>query len=154
METNEISMGTQPIPLGIRLPYRVLGVVFGLVALRTLFSAIWIGSLNFFMPSFLIAVAYAGFDGIMAYGFWKMRKWIVPLLGGVALIVVITDIANIAIGTQGINPVLIEFAILGILFLFVYFSRKFLNGDYKNIKALGLSLALIIFPQIIIFLLK
>lgn len=143
LETNKIS-------LKIQIPYQVIGVLFGGVALLTLFSAISLLSTNFFIPTFLVSIAYAGLNGIMAYGFWRMKKWIVSLLGGTALIVAIINIINIFRGIQEINQAIIAFVILGVLFLFTFFSRKFLNGDYKNIKALGLSLVLIIFTQIII----
>ena len=93
METNEIYMETQPIPLKIRLPYRILGVVFGLIALLTFLSVISALSHQFF-ASALVFISYVGLNGILAYGLWKMRKWIVPLLGGTILFMASLALSN------------------------------------------------------------
>lgn len=146
-------METQPIPLKIRLPYRILGVVFGLIALLTFLSVISALSHQFF-ASALVFISYVGLNGILAYGLWKMRKWIVPLLGGTILLVAIFNVINIIRGMQRMNQVLSAFIVFGALFLFAYFSRKFLSGDYKNYKALGLSAVFLILSQVIIFFLK
>ncbi len=146
-------METQPIPLKIRLPYKILGVLFGALALLSFLFIVSSISRNLFMFA-LMSMTYTGLNGIMAYGFWKMRKWIVPLLGGTTLIVAIINIANIIGGTQKISQALMGFVILGALFIFAYFSRKFLNGDYKNLKALGLFAGLLVLSQVVIFLLK
>ena len=150
METNEISMGTQQLPLKIRLPYQILSVVFGIIALLTFLSVISATSRQFF-ASALMYLSYVGLNGILAYGLWKMRKWIVPLLGGTILFMASFNIFNIIMGTQRISQTLSAFIIFGALFLFAYFSRKFLNGGYKNLNALGFSAILLVLSQIIIF---
>ncbi len=142
---------TNKIPLKILIPYRTISVVFGIVALLTFLSALSFGLRTFFVSALLMSAAYIGLNVVLAYGFWKMRKWIVPLLGGTALIVAILNIANIIRGTQKISQALIGFVILGALFLFTYLSRNFLDNEYKNLKALGLFLALLIISQVATF---
>jgi|GEM_PF-5584221 len=141
------------IPLKILLPYRILGVIFGIVTLWNLLAVLSFSLRHFFVFA-LIYTAYACLGGILAYGFWKMKKWIVPLLGSTAIVVIILNIINVIRGTQKISQALIGFVILGALFLLAYFSRKFLDGEYKNFKVLGLFLALIIFSQAATILLK
>ncbi len=137
---------TNKIPLKILLPYRILGVIFGVVALWNLLAVLSFSLRRFFVFA-LIYTAYACLGGILAYGFWKMKKWIVPLLGSTAVVVIILNIINVIRGTQGISRALIGVVVLCALFLLAYFSRKFLDGEYKNFKVLGLFLALIIFSQ-------
>jgi len=146
-------METQQIPLKILLPYRILGVIFGVIALLTFLSVISSGSRNLFTLA-LVYASYVCLNGILAYGLWKMKKWIIPLLGGTTLIVAILNIVNIIGGTQKISRALTAFIILGVFFLLAYFSRKFLNGDYKNYRALGLFAAFLVLSQAAIFFLK
>jgi len=152
METNIISPETQRIPLKIRLPYQVLGVLFGSVVLFTILLFILSSVRNFFVLTFLIySVAFVGLNGILAYGFWKMRKWTMTLLGGMTFLIAISIIA-ITGNNKNISQAIVGLVTFGTLFIFTYFSRKFLNGDYKNPKALGLFSVLLIISQIIAFL--
>lgn len=152
METNEISTGTQPVPFGVKLSYQIFSVLFWAVAIIFLFSIISLSLRNLFSPASLIySIAFAGLNGVLAYGFWKMRKWTMTLLGGMTLLVAISIIAVLG-NNKNIGHATVIFATFGILFLFTYFSRKFLNGDYKNLKALGLFSAFLIITQIIAFL--
>ncbi len=144
---------TNKIPLKILLPYRILGVIFGVVALWNLLAVLSFSLRRFFVFA-LIYTAYACLGGILAYGFWKMGKWLVSVLGGVTIIVAILNIINVIRGTQKISQALIGFVILCALFIFVYLSRNFLDGEYKNLKVLGLSLAFLIFTQAATFFLK
>ena len=144
------------IPLKILIPYRAISVVFGFVTLWNILAALSfssVGSRRLFVFA-LIYIAYAIVSGTLAYGFWKMKKWVVFVLGGAAIVVIILNIINIINGTQKISQAIIGIAILCALFVFTYFSRKFLDGEYKNFKALGLSLFFLIFTQVATFFLE
>ncbi len=141
------------IPLKILIPYRTLSVIFGVAALLNLLAVLSFSLRQFFVFA-LIHTAYAALSGILACGFWKMKKWIVSFLGSAVVVVTILNIVNVIRGTQNISQALVGFVILGALFLFTYLSRNFLDGEYKNLKALGLFLALIIFIQAATFFLK
>ncbi len=153
METNIISPETQLISFKIRLPYQIIGILFGIVGLVFLVSTVSF-SLYDFVPTFLIySVAFFGLNGIIAYGFWKMRKWIITLLGAMTFLITISIVA-ISGSNKNINQAIAILVVFGALFLFTYFSRKFLNGDYKNPKALGLFLIFLIISQVITFFIK
>lgn len=141
-------------PLKVLIPYRTLSVVFGVIMLWNILIALPSNFLRHLFAPALMYAAYAGLDGVLAYGFWKMKKWIVPILGGMVVIVAILNIINVIRSTQEINRTIIGFVVLGALFLFTYLSRNFLEGEYKNWKALGLFLAFLIISQTAIFFLK
>lgn len=145
-ETNKIS-------LKILLPYRIFGVIFGVIALFNLLFILSFSLRRFFVLA-LIYTAYAALSGILAYGFWKTKKWIVSLLGSAVVVVTILNVINVIRGTQNISRAFIGFIVLFAFFIFAYFSRNFLDGEYKNLKALSLFLALIIFTQAAAFFLK
>lgn len=135
------------------IPYKIISVFFAALALLTFLSVISL-SLRHLFASAVMYAAYVGLNGILAYGFWKMRKWIVPLSGVAALVVTIMNIIDVSRGTQVAGKVLIGFAILCALFVFTYSSRNFLEGEYRNLKALGLFLAFLILSQAATFFLK
>lgn len=147
-------METQQIPLKIRLPYRVLGVMFGIIVLLDVLIALPSNVLRHLFAPALMYAAYAGLSGVLAYGFWKMKKWIVPIVGSMVVIVAALNIVNLMRGTQEINQAIIGIVMLVALFLFSYFSRRFLSGEYKNPKALILFFAFLVISQAAIFFLK
>lgn len=152
METNINSLEAQPIPWKIRLAYQIFGVLFGMAALWTLVLFVSFSLRNFFDLIFLIySVAFIGFNGTLAYGFWKMRKWMVTITGSMTFFIAISIIAIIG-RNRNISQAIAGLVIFGALFLFTYFSRKFLSGDYKDLKALGLFSAFLIISQMIVFL--
>ncbi len=98
-------------------------------------------------------MAYAGLNAVMAYGFWKMRKWVMSILVSSTIMVAFIGVINVTNGV--IDDIdLSPFVVLIALFIFAFFSRKFLSGNYKNPRVLGLFWVFLIFIQAIIFLLK
>lgn len=141
------------VPLKILLPYRVLSVIFWAIAILTFLTCLFFVFRNS-LSSALMYAALVGVNGITAYGLWKMKKWIVPILGGSAIIVLAMNFMGVLSGTRKASQALLSFSILVVLFLFAYFSRNFLEGEYIERKALVLFLALLIFSQAITFFLK
>lgn len=146
-------METNIIPKKILIPYKVLGVVFCVLVLLNFLSVLSSVSRHFYIFALMYA-AYVGLYLILAYGFWKMKKWIVFILGGLTLVMLVIDISHLIGSTKNIVQISISFAVLCALFAFSYFTRNFLNDDYKNYKMLGLFTVFLVLSQVAIIFLK
>jgi hypothetical protein len=141
------------VPLKILIPFRILGVLFGVITAVT-FLGIFI---FIYRNSFGLAFSYFCFtllDGILTYGFWKMQKWITVILGSSISILAVFNVINVSIGAQKIGQAVLGLVILLVLFVFTYFSRSHLDGKYKDSKMISLFLTPLILSQIIILFLK
>jgi uncharacterized membrane protein (DUF2068 family) len=139
--------------LKILIPFKILGAFFWVIAALTV-MAFFFFAFRFYFATALMYAVLAVVNGIMAYGLWKMQKWVVPLLGGSAIIVLAINLINVVKNTRTLGQALTAFAILAVIFIFSYFSRNFLEGEYDNRKVLGSFLTLLIFSQLIAFFLK
>lgn len=144
---------TKKIPKTILISFRILSVVFGLIFLLTILSVIAFGFNHFFARA-LMYFGFAGVNAMLAFGFWKAQRWLATLLGGSVIIILVINIARLAVGTTSVIQALTGFIILGILFLATYFSRDYMEGEYKNPKVIGLFLFFLILSQVAFFFLK
>ena len=93
-------------------------------------------------------------NGVLAYGFWMTRKWVVSIVG-IAIILAVSQAVIRAIGGAGILwQVLINLAVSVAIFLSVFFSRKDLQGEYKDVPMIGLFTVFLIVSEVAIFFLK
>ncbi|MDD5397023.1 MAG: hypothetical protein PHW24_03110 [Candidatus Moranbacteria bacterium] len=144
---------TNETPLKILLPFRTLGFVFGAIALLTFLSAL-LFAFNKRPSSALLYASYGFVDAILAFGLWKMRKWVVTIFGSATVLVVVLNALNLSRGAQKMSQAITGVAILGVVFLFTFFSRNFLNDEYKNTKAILGFLSFLILSQIILIFLR
>jgi hypothetical protein len=128
------------------VPFRALSVIFAAIALLTFFSSLLLpwGS------RILVYITYIVMYVILVYGFWKMRKWVVTLMGITFAFLVIDNGVRLLIGTQKIVPALVSLLIVGIIFLISYFFRSQLNGEYKNIRVLRVFIVFLILSKLLV----
>lgn len=148
-----LQLKTNKESLNLLIAFRVMGVIFGAISLITFLTVLSLIFRHFFIHA-LMYIAFAGLNGMVAYGFWKMRKWLVSLLGGSTIIVGVLSLANVLSGIKDTGQALVGFIVVCTLFLFTYFFRNFLDDDYKNSKVLGLFLIFLIISQLVSFFLK
>jgi hypothetical protein len=128
------------------VPFRVLSILFAVIAALTFFSSL-------FLPwgtRILVYISYIVMYVILIYGFWKMRKWVVTLMGITFIFLVIDNSVRLFMGTQRIVPALVSLLIVGIIFLFSYFSRSQLNGEYKNMRVLRVFVVFLILSKLLV----
>ena len=143
----------QGVFLRVLIPCRVLGVLFGGIALFDIYSSLHF-ALGRSLPNALIFFGAAGMHGVLAYGFWMTRKWVVSIVG-IAIILAVSQAVIRAIGGAGILwQVLINLAVSVAIFLSVFFSRKDLQGEYKDVPMIGLFTVFLIVSEVAIFFLK
>jgi hypothetical protein len=88
-------------------------------------------------------------DVILVYGFWKMRKWIVALMGCTIGFLVINNAIRLLQHTQKISSALTALSLVTAMFLFTYFTQKHLNGEMIHKRVLRVFLVALIFSQIL-----
>jgi hypothetical protein len=128
------------------IPFRTLSVIFAAIALLTFFSSLMLpwGS------RILVYISYIVLYVILIYGFWKMRKWIVTLLGITLGFLVIDSGVRLLMGAQKISSALMALLIVGIIFLFSYALRAQLNGGYKNVRVLRVFIIFLILSKLLV----
>jgi hypothetical protein len=128
------------------IPFRALSIIFAAIALLTFLSSLMLpwGS------QILVYISYIVLYVILIYGFWKMRKWTITLMGITFIFLIIDNSIRLLSGTQKIVPALVSLLIVGIIFLFSYISRAQLNGEYKNIKVLRVFIVFLLLSKILV----
>lgn len=149
MDLQEKQKEINIVPWKILVSYRIIGVFFAIVAILALlpfiFGPLGIKTLVYF---FYIIITIP-----TAYGFWKMRKWIITLQGTVVVIAVLNVGLAIFQGAPKAR-VLVSLLVFGALFLFSYFSRSHLEGEYKKMKIIVFLTAIWAFSQILMYINK
>lgn len=154
MDTQQKQEEINNVSWKILVPCRILGVFFAVVALLAFFSFIFtpIG-IKTFIYSFYIIIAV-----LTAYGFLRMRKWVITLLGTVAFFAAVKigiSIFHGVLKNSALIPlVATPFVIFGALFIFSYLLRSYFRGEYNKIKITVSYTTLLALSQILAYLYK
>lgn len=127
------------------IPYRTIGSFFALTGLITLLASLAAPM----SIKTLVAISYIVMDVILVYGFWKLRKWVVVLMGFTAVFLLINNIVRVLQGTQKISSALMAVLFAGAILLFSYLSRSYLNGAYMNIRVVRVFVVALILSQLL-----
>jgi hypothetical protein len=132
------------------IPYRIISILFTIIALATFVSSFWlpIGSWLF------LYIAYVVLYVCLIIGFWKMRKWVVTLLGCTVIMAVIVSGIRLFLDEQEIIIALLAPLLAGVIFLFVYVSRSHLEGKYWDRGMLILFGTFLILSQLLLIFLN
>ena len=125
-------MKNENASLKLSVLYKILGVLFAVSALVTLLGSFakLLGIVT------VIYIAYIVMDVILVYGFWKMRKWIVVLMGIATSFLLVDNVVRVFARTQEIKIAAIQVAVVGVIFLFSFLTRNQLNGQFKNVRVI------------------
>ncbi len=139
--------------LKVKIPFRILSVVFALIAAFTLLTA-GLAAYQGFYGRFVMYGAYAAINFIIAFGFWKMKKWILSIFVVALVAVTLFGIVGLITGTKEVSQFLTGILVVGVFSGMIYFLRNYLNGEYRQYKVLGSFIVLIALAQIAITILK
>lgn len=148
-----MSIESVVVPLKIKVPFRIVSVIFAIIAVLTLFTAALSAYQGFYGRLFMYS-AYAGANLIIAFGFWKMRKWIFSLFIAALAVVTILDVIGLILDTKTLTQALFSVLVVGIFTGVLYFLRNRLNGTYKQYKVMGSFVGLLALAQIAIAAIK
>ncbi len=137
----------ESIPKGIIIPYRVISIAIALIALLTLIISTT-GPLFSFKAWILISQIVI--EVILVYGFWNMRKWIVVVMGSMIFFLFLDYIAKLSYGNLPIRSAVVSLLIMGTFFIFSYFTKNYLNGEYRNFRVLRVFFGALLLSQILI----
>jgi hypothetical protein len=128
------------------VPCRIISIFFAVAALFTFFVSLLspIGKQTFIYISYIVMYV------ILTGGFWRMRKWVVTLMGCTMVYAVVYNIARLFQDTQKINFVLLSILFTGAIFLFSYISRSQLEGEYKDKGVLSVFIAFLLLSQLLL----
>lgn len=98
----------------------------------------------------LVYFSYVALDAVLTYGFWKMRKWAVVLMGITVVFLIVNSSIRVMVGTQRVGlALLVSLLYVIAVLVFSYLSRDFLVGGYKHVKAIRLFVVTLIAAQIL-----
>jgi hypothetical protein len=139
--------------LKVKIPFRILSVVFALIAVFTLLTA-GLAAYQGFYGRLVMYGAYAAINFIIAFGFWKMKKWILSIFVVALAAVTLFGIIGLIAGTKELTQFFTGILVVGVFSGVIYFLRSHLNGEYRQYKVLGSFFALLALAQIAIAILK
>ena len=148
-EQKEISNEIISIPRRFSISYKIIGILFAIIAFLIFFRF----TLSPLDVNTFIQILYAIITIVMALGFFKMRKWLVTLLGVVVISMVIKVILVIFQGKFTASGAVLFFIFIP-LFFFAYLTRPYLKGGYKKTRIAILFILLLAFSQVIMYLSK
>jgi len=146
MDTSQIT--NNDVSWKFLIPYRIISILFAIIATFTFGVSIVVppGKVTFLCISFMF------WEVMLIYGFWKMRKWVVTLMGIVMIFIAFNNIVRVFQGMREIIPTLPYLLFLSAVLIFSYISRSQLNGEYKNIRVIRVFVVFLILSQVLLIL--
>lgn len=135
------------IPLWVLVPCKALGAMFGVIAAYTLFDSI-ASPLSIKTP---ILITYIVMNVTMMIGFWDMRKWTMALSGIALAFLVGNDVIRLARGAEITSAMTSGVAIMGVILLFTFAARKWLDGEYDKRHPFRVFITALVVSQILMF---
>ena len=132
--------------------YRIIGLLCAAIALVAFYV-----SLSVPLEKWLAIVLYISYIVlyvILAYGFWKMRKWVTILMSCTLVFLIINNAISFFQDTQKISSALWTVFFAGVILLFSYVSRSRLGGEYKNVRVIRVFAVFLILSQILAYFLS
>ena len=130
----------------VELGYRLIAIIFLASSLFTFFVSL----VHPFGIDVVISFLYVVLDGILIYGFWKMRRWVVVLISVATVFLMVNNFSRVLLGTQKIKlALLINILFFGSFSFFSYFTRGCLNGKYLNVRVVRAFVVVLILVQIL-----
>lgn len=138
------------VPLVILFPFRVLGAAFGAVAILNAVSVVHFALVGSF-PNALTFLGATGMNGVLAYGFWGTRKWVVSVVGASVALAALIGFVNFLNGVPNPWQALLNLAVTVAIFLPVFRSREELRGGYRENVAMGIFAASLLVGLLVTF---